>query len=173
MDLSKELIKVIMSKISDEAFQNEKPKYEEVLIKIFGEHVKPKDAMGFSNETIEYIYSYGYRLYNNGNYKKAADVFAMLLVLDPTDSRFPLALGACNHRLKNWAEAVQNYYLAGVLEATSPLPFYYIFDCYIQNNFLQEAALCLEEVIKRAGNQEAYAKIKQKSKLLLEGLKKG
>jgi type III secretion system low calcium response chaperone LcrH/SycD len=172
MEMIRQLIKDLVAKTPQDLSETEKAQYEDIMIKIFEEHQKPKDVLGFSDETMEYIYSYGYRLYNNGNYRKAAEIFIILVILEPLDPRFTLALGAANHRLNNWTEAIDNYYRCSLQDPTSPLPFYYMYDCYRQNDLLEESALCLEEVIKRAGDQKAFAKMKEKSRLTLEGLRK-
>lgn len=149
---------------------DKKQQFKEILKKIFIDRQKPMDAMGLGQDFIEYIYSHGYRLYNNGNYKKAREVFTMLGIFDPTDARFPLALGACRHRLKNYNEAVEAYYNSAVLNPETPLPWYYMYDCYIQLGLLDDAAICMQEVIKNCGDKEAFAKLKERSILMLDGL---
>jgi len=155
-------------KIPDE----DKGKFEEIMNKIFIERQKPRDVLGFSEEMMEHLYQYGYRLYDNGNYKKAANVFLGLTVYDPYEARFAMALGASSHRIKNFRDATKYYLRAGMLDPKDPLPFYYMYDCYSQAGSLSDAEICLEVVIRRCGKVPLFAKIKERSLLLLDSLKK-
>lgn len=152
--------------------EGEKGKYEEMLTKIFCENQKPQDVMGFSNEMMEHIYAYGYRLFNLGNYKQAAAIFQSLTVFDPYQSRFALALGASYHRQKNLRGASQYYLRAGFMNPEDPFPFFYLYDVYTLGEGLTDAQFCLEESIRRMGDNPTFAKMKEKCVLYLEGLKK-
>ena len=153
--------------LSDE----DKKKYEVIMKKIFEEHMKPKDVLGFSDEMIEYTYGYGYRLYNNGNYKKAEQVFTALTSLDPTSARFSLARAAAHHRLGHYGEAVEEYYKSGILDPSSPLPFFYMYECYTHGKLIEDAIICLEEAVKRSGDKKEFASLKTRSLMILDGLK--
>ena len=148
----------------------ERKKLEEIINQIFVEKKLPKDALGLSEETLEHLYAQGYRLYNNGNYKAAKDVFKVLNVYNPRESRYAGALGATFHRLKNYRDACEYYLAAAILDPQDPLPFYYMFDCYNQAGMLTEAEGCLLETIRRMGEDPIYAKLKIRCTLLLEGV---
>jgi type III secretion system low calcium response chaperone LcrH/SycD len=172
MDLVKQMIHEVIEMSSKKLTPEEKTRNEELLNKIFFENQKPKDALGLTNDMIEYIYSLAYSLYNNANYKKAYSLFSSLSTLVPDDPRFCLALGACCHRMGNYAQAVEEYYRNSILDTRSPLPFFYMYDCYIKNKLDEHAKLCLEEVIKRSGDKAEFAPLKDKCLLMLENMKK-
>lgn len=152
--------------------EEEKGKYEEIFVKIFCENQKPRDVLGFSSEMMEHIYAYGYRLFNLGNYKQASDVFTSLTVYDPYEPRYTLALGAAFHRQKNLREASQNYLRAGFMNPADPVPFFYLYDVYQSSGIVGDAQFCLEEAIRRMGDNPVFSKMKEKSLLYLESLKK-
>jgi type III secretion system low calcium response chaperone LcrH/SycD len=117
------------------------------------------------------MYAYGFRLYNLGDYKKALQVFTGLTMIDPQDFRFHLSLGAAYHRLKNHVSAVDSYYRSAQIEPENPMPHYYMYDCFMQENLWGDAQLCLDEVIKRCGNHPECAELKARCKMLSDPLK--
>jgi type III secretion system low calcium response chaperone LcrH/SycD len=152
--------------------EKERGKCEEVMLKVFDEGITPKEAMGFSDEMIEHMYAYGYRLYNLGSYKNAKKVFSSLMIFLPEEARFALGKAASCHRLKEYKEAADNYYLTGLLDVDSPMPFFYMYDCLIQMNRPGKAAQCLKEVIRRCGKHAIFSKVKERCLLLLKNLEK-
>jgi len=150
----------------------DKAKYKDILKQIVKDGKKPKDVLGFSDEMIEHMYSYGYRLYNLGDYKKARDVFLALNVLVPEDPRFTLALGSAFHRLKEYLEALRCYFTCGKQQPDNPMPFFFMYDCFIQGKLLGDAEICLQEVMRRCGDEEVFVPLKERCKLMLETLRK-
>lgn len=171
MEKIKEMIHEMIQKLDLNVSGEDKKKYEEMMVKIFIDQAKPQEVLGFSDEMMEHIYAYGYRLYNLGSYKKASEVFQGLTTYNPQESRYALALGASYHRQKNHRDASRYYLRAGVLDPKDPLPFYYLYDCYTQCGLLGDAYICLQEVIDRAGNNPLYEKIKERCILLQSSLK--
>jgi type III secretion system low calcium response chaperone LcrH/SycD len=150
--------------------EEEKGKYVDLMIEIFVKNRAAKDAMGFSDEMIENIYAYGHRLYNNGNYKKAKEVFTALTVFLPNEPRFYLGKAACCQSLHEWEEAATGYYTCGDIDKDSPMPYYYLYECLSQLKRFHEAAAALGEVIARCGDLDIFIKIKERCVLLLQNI---
>lgn len=172
MDTLDQLIDKSLGSIKIKLSDVDKEKYKVILKQIIKDGKKPKDVLGFSDEMIEHIYSYGYRLFNLGNYKKARDVFLALQVLVPDDPRFSLALGSSYHRLKEYLEALRFYYMCGNQDKDNPMPFFYMYDCFMQGKFLGDAEICLQTVIARCGNRKFFAALKRRCQLTLDTLHK-
>ena len=172
---NKEQMKAVIHELIEHANlpipASEKGKYEDIFVKIFCENRKPQEVLGFSNEMMEHIYAYGYRLFNLGNYKQAAAIFQSLTTFDPYQPRFALALGATYHRQKNLRGASQYYLRAGFMNPEDPFPFFYLYDVYLSGEGLSDAQFCLEEALQRMGDNPIFAKMKEKCVLYLEGLK--
>jgi type III secretion system low calcium response chaperone LcrH/SycD len=151
--------------------EDEQEKYKLIFTEIFRDGKTPSDALGFDKEMIEHMYAYGFRLYNLGDYKKALKVFIGLSMFDPQDSRFNLAVGAAYQKLNNVVKAVKYYYLCSQQDPSNPMPHFFMYDCFIQGDLWGDAALCLEEVIKRCGSEKDCAELKARAQLLLEPLK--
>lgn len=169
-DFAKIMIQEVMSRLpnKDKITEAEKAMQEEAMLKIILEDKTPKEALGFSDEMIEHMYAYGFRLYNLGNYKKAKDVFTSLSMFLPDDPRFYLGQGACCQRLKDWENAAAAYNTCSLIDADSPMPLFYMYECLSQLNRPHDAAACLGEVVKRCKDMEIFAKIKERCLLLLK-----
>lgn len=168
-DLAKMVIEEVMNRLpnKDKVTDAEKAQQEEAMLKIILKNQTPKEALGFSDEMIEHMYAYGFRLYNLGNYKKAKDVFTALSIFLPDDPRFYLGQGACFQRLKDWENAAAAYNTCSLIDTDSPMPLFYMYECLNQLGRSHDAAACLGEVISRCGDLELFAQIKERCMLLL------
>lgn len=167
----KALIHELVQNVDLSIPEGEKEKFEKIFVQIFCENKKAKDVLGFSTDMMEHIYAYGYRLYNLGNYKQASQIFTTLTIYDAYEPRYALALGAAYHRLKNYRDASENYLRAGFMNPEDPLPFFYLFDVYKSSGILTDALFCIQEAIKRMGDNPVFAKMKEKSLLYHDALK--
>jgi type III secretion system low calcium response chaperone LcrH/SycD len=164
------IIEDTMKTMDSKLSQEDKLKYRKIFKQILKNGKKPSEVLGFSPEMIEHMYAYGYRLFNLGNYKKALHVFIGLSLLDRTDPRFNMALGAAYHKLKKYVKAVNFYYKCSQQELDNPMPHFYMYDCFLQGELIGDAAFCLKEVIRRSGNLTECAELKVRCRLLLEPL---
>lgn len=165
------LEEMIEASMDSSLSQEEKQKYKSIFMQIFIDGKTPSEVLGFDKDMIEHMYAYGFRLYNLGDYKKAVNVFLGLTMFDQTDPRFSLAAGAAYHKLKNVVKAVDYYYQSSLEDPDYPMPHFFMYDCFMQQDLWGDAAFCLEEVIKRCGDHSEYNELKARCKLLLEPLK--
>jgi type III secretion system low calcium response chaperone LcrH/SycD len=133
--------------------------------------IMPKTALKISDETMEAIYSQAYALYNQGKYKEASYVFRFLMLLDLSTSKYVLGIAACLHRMKDFANAANLYFLAAALDPENPIPHYHATDCYIQLGFPALAIIALQMAINTCGDKPQYQVLKERAKLLQSGLK--
>jgi type III secretion system low calcium response chaperone LcrH/SycD len=171
MDAMQKLIEDTMKAFEKPIPEKEQAKYKEVMSQIFQGGINPKDALGFNDEMLEHMYAYGYRLYNLGSYRKARDVFLALVIFNPDDPRFHLAVASAYHKLQDYSKAITSYFHYASQEVDDPLPYFFMYDCYMQTKFLEDATFCLEEVVRRAGTKEDFQALKEKCKLMLASLK--
>ena len=140
---------------------------------VFEKGMLPKDAMGLSDSMVEGIYGYAYRLYNSGKYRDAAHLFRILIMLNPTESKYILGLAACQHMQQDYVNAIASYAFIGMIDPYNPLPHYHASDCYIKTGLIPMAIAELEQAIGKCGSQPQYALIKERAYLMLESLEKG
>lgn len=132
----------------------------------------PKETFGFDQAKMDLLYGQAYRLYQNGRYQEAIQMFRLLAVLGAKEPKYSLGLAACFHMLKEYDNANQFYTFAAVLDPNDPIPYFHSSDCYIQMNNTAGAIFCLEMAIKRAGNRPEYQILKDRATLTVNGLKK-
>lgn len=132
----------------------------------------PKEAFNISDEKIEAIYANAYRLYNSGKYEEAGYLFRLLMLVEPTESKHAIGLGACLHLLKEYENAAQTYILAGIMDPENPVPHYHASDCYLQMRDKASAILMLDMAVKRSGEKPEYQILKDRALLTIESLKK-
>lgn len=132
----------------------------------------PREALGFGDQRMEAGYAQAYHLYNTGKFLDAAQIFRWLVVLDATDPKYYLGLAACLHMLKEYNAAAEVYMTCSVIDGQTPIPFYHASDCYIQLRDRASAILMLELAIERAGMKPEYAVLKERARMMIEGLMK-
>ena len=134
--------------------------------------IMPKQALQISDDTMEAIYTQGYTLYNQSKFRDASYIFRLLMLLDFTTPKYVLGLAACAHRLSEFTNAANLYFLCAALDPTNPLPHFHATDCYVQLGATSIAAYSLQLAIETAGDQPQYESIKQRAELMYEGLNK-
>lgn len=152
--------------------EDQKAKYEELFLKIFEQEMLPKDAMGLSENVMESIYSFGYQLHKTGKFKEAAEIFKYLLQLDPSKTKYAIALGSCFQYLSRWQDAMGAYMEANLMDPDDPYPLTQIAECFIKLNCPKWALVCYKNAIERAEGISGYDQLKQRCLLMIDSLEK-
>lgn len=146
--------------------------FQNVGNKVTQKNMTPKDAMGLTDAMVEGIYGQAYRLYNNGKYRDASQLFRLLIMLNTTEPKYAMGLAACYHMLKDYRSAVDTYTIVGLVDPESPIPFYHASDCYIQMGDSVSALIALEMALKRAGEKPEFQTLRDRALMTIESLKK-
>lgn len=133
--------------------------------------VLPKEQLGINDRLLEYLYHFATKFYTNGQYKQGVNLFQVLFTLDPTQARFYTGLGCCQMQLKEHQEAISAFLMASELDRVDPLPFFYMSECLLTLNAPIEAAIALQSVISRCGDNPLFEILKNKATLMIETLK--
>lgn len=133
---------------------------------------KPKDAFGMSDKEIENMYAFGYNLFTHGKYNDSQLMMRHLMSLDPDDYRYPLACAAAYHQMKDYERAAPFYINASKLNPETPLPHYYLYDCFKNLNEPLSALLMLDNVIARCGDNPNHAVLKERTTRMRASLDK-
>lgn len=134
--------------------------------------IMPKQALQISDDTMEAIYTQAYTLYNQAKYRDSSFIFRLLMLLDFTTPKYVLGLAACAHRMQDYTNAANLYFLCAALDPDNPLPHFHATDCYIALNALATASYSLQLAIEVAGQQPQYESIKERATLMKEALDK-
>lgn len=134
--------------------------------------IMPKQALQISDDTMEAIYTQAFTLYSQSKYRDASYIFRLLMLLDFTTPKYVLGLAACAHRVQDYTNAANLYFLCAALDPQNPLPHFHAADCYMQLGAIAVATYSLELAIGIAGDQPIYQAIKQRAELMKEALDK-
>lgn len=170
-----------MTKQQGEEFNFHDPKFleakekiekgvKEITDKMIAEGKTPAEAMEVDPEFMESLYSQAYQLYQTGKYLDAGQQFRTLLLLDALEPKYAMGLAACFHLLKDYSHAIESYTYCGVIEPENPFPYYYSSDCFLELQDKVSAIVCLEMVIKIAGDKPEHAQIKERAKMSIAHL---
>lgn len=127
--------------------------------------------LGIDKSTAEGMYEQAYGHYTNGRYNDAIDIFQLLMVYNAEDPRFVMGLAACCHQLKEFDSAIQMYSTCGILDPEDPIPHYHLSDCYLQLNDKMSAVVALQMAVKRAGDKEEFAVMKDRALMAIKTYK--
>lgn len=144
---------------------------KEVVGKVIEKGVAMRDVLGLQSEVTEGIYGQAFRLYNSGKYKEASQLFRLLVVLNGTEVKFAMGLAACFHMMKEYVTAAELYTVCGLLDPSSPVPYYHASDCYLAIGDKASAIIALEMAVSRSKEREAFAQLKDRATLTMTKLK--
>jgi len=154
------------STIKEEKMEQIKAGIEGVTKK--GESIQKKAVL--SEAMIEGIYSQAYQLYNIGKYEEAIELFKVLIMANPSTSKFAMGLAASFHMLKNYKDAIKTYTLLNVIDSNNPVPFYHASDCYVQLKDPLSALVVLKMAVKAAGEKPEFRLLKEKALMMINSL---
>lgn len=144
--------------------------HEDLMIKIFQYGILPADAMGLSEDFLEYVYKYAYALYQQSKIEEARQLYIWLKVMNPVNQKYTIALTHCSILQKNWKEAVTNLMELAFLNLEDPLPFQKMSECLVEAGDLAGALIAIDKAIERAGDRKEYAMEKEKWLMTFESL---
>jgi type III secretion system low calcium response chaperone LcrH/SycD len=126
-------------------------------------------SFGIDEFFVKELYAEGYRLYQAGKYRQAQPYFHAVCFLNAQEASYLLALAATYQRLQEYEEAIERYLWLADVQTEMPLPFFYLYECYMQLGQFDKAGGALEELVRRAAQSPVYAQQREKGQLLLEG----
>ncbi len=130
-----------------------------------------QDATGVSDETLEEIYSLAYSYYDQGKYKESACLFQFLTGVCPKTYKYVMGFAASYHQLKIYAEAAAGFYIAFNIEPSNPEPAYYVMDCFLKQNLLEEAKEFANVTILVCDKRPEFQDLKNRCELIIKSLK--
>ena len=165
-----ETINQTIDKLSPDLPAKERQKLAETIENAIAKGIPVRQSLGINDATMEFVYSEGHKLFSTRKYEKAAKVFQVLYLLDPVDPRYALGIAASFQMAKDYEKAVAWYFVLAIIDEKSPLPFYYISDCFIKQNEPAASAEFLKKAMERCGNNPEYESLKARAKMMVETL---
>ena len=90
----REIIKNVVNENKVGLTPEELKREEEAMIKIFEMGFFPAEALGFSQEFLDYVYKYAYVLYQQNKIEEASQLYRWLKLMDPSDLIYTIALNS-------------------------------------------------------------------------------
>lgn len=163
----RELIKKVVHANRGNLTPEELKMQEEAMLEIFDEGVIPAEALGFSDEFLEYVYMYAYSLYQQNKIEEACQLYTWLKTMMP-DERYTIALSICYIQQKKWLAAVAALMELAYLNPEDPYPFEKMSECLTEAEDLPGALVAIEKAIQRAGDKSEFATEKEKWRMRYE-----
>lgn len=131
-------------------------------------------AKRFSDEQIELIYSVGHGLFMQGKFEKALNVFKLVMLYRPIDSRYTEAYATTLKRMGRFEEAIPVFAAAFVFgDLLQPMPAIHIAECLAALGRTDESECLVRPLLDFADVNAAYGDIRERAETLLVMLKKG
>lgn len=165
-----ESINQTVEELNPDLSPKEKQKIAETIGNAVLKGIPVKDSLGLNEDTMECLYSQGHRLFSTHKYAQAAKLFQVLYLLDPSDLRYALGIAASFQLGKDYEKAIGWYLALAVLDEDSPLPFYYISDCFLKQNEVAASLDFLQKTVERCGKNPLYSNLKTKATMMMEPL---
>lgn len=105
------------------------------------------DLYGIDQDRLEAVYSVAHNMYGNGKFDDALTMFRFLTVMDYSETRFWMGLGATQQMMADYEGAVQSYAYATMLDIEDPRPQIQAGYCLMQMGQLEIAQTALEGVL--------------------------
>lgn len=123
-----------------------------------------------SVEELERIYTRGYESYHAGRYDEALVDFTYLVMHQPWDRRFHMALGSALHQEGEFQHALKFYGYALFMDACDPTPTLAIAQCLLALGEQVDAREALQTAIEQSYSDPKYHSVKETASALLEKL---
>jgi type III secretion system low calcium response chaperone LcrH/SycD len=167
-DFDEEALEKSVSKVADEVTNVATEGLGKICQSLLVEGNSVQDLLGLKPEQVEGVYGQAYRLFNNGQYEQAKEIFRLLCTMDLQEPKYPLGVAACLHMEKKYTLAVLMYQSALILDPKNPVPHYHSADCYMQEQQWEPAIESLKEAIKLSGKDPKFIIIKDRAKMTLQ-----
>lgn len=105
----------------------------------------------FSRDAIEALYASGYGCYESGNYEHAIHFFHFLTIIDRNTKKHWVGLGASYQLSKKYANAVQCFAYAALLDENDPYIHVHAAECFFALDRTEQGdqALASAEIVVR------------------------
>jgi type III secretion system low calcium response chaperone LcrH/SycD len=138
--------------------------------KTLGQQKTLAEVRGITNSMLEDVYRQGLAYYEEEQLEEATTYFTYLVMHQPWDQRFHMALGSVLHLQAEYTDALSFYGYALCLNACDPRPCFRIAECMLALGDTPAAIEALETAVSQSESNPDYAQIWNMANTLLEKL---
>lgn len=169
-DEIRQMVEKSVNETSNDLSTKEKKEKIEMMMDILDKGIPVQQVLGITDEKVDAFYQMAASFYNAGNYQKALKFFSVLFEITGC-VEFAMGIAACHHCLHDYESAYEYYMFCSGMAPENPFPFFYAYDCVMNLGSIAMAEKMLTKVIEISGDNDEYKKIKEKSTLLIDGIK--
>jgi type III secretion system low calcium response chaperone LcrH/SycD len=136
------------------------------LVEYFGAGGTLAGLYGLNARELEAVYTQGYRLYNQGRWMEALQMFSFLAFQDHLERRYQVARAGCLQMLKRYEDALSAYGLASLMDATDPEVLLHMAECLLALRRRDDAQTALEAIAALTDGDGACAPIRARAAAL-------
>lgn len=115
--------------------------------------------IGFDEPFMEKIYQIGKNSFEEGHFTDAANVFSLLVSLDPGYSVGWTALGIILHSESRYKESLAAFHYASQIDPQNPISYLYAARCHKQLGQLTQARDALKQALQHASAKPQYVQL--------------
>lgn len=131
-----------------------------------------KTLANLSGQELEAIYAVAYNLFTARKYDQAIDLFKFLCLYDHTEPRWFYGLGVARQRKGDYAQAVDAFAVATLLDVEDPRPQVQAAYCLMALGNWPEAQSALEGTIMACGEEADQAGLRAQAEAMLATVRK-
>jgi type III secretion system low calcium response chaperone LcrH/SycD len=166
-----DMIETAINTVGKDLSPELKETFTKAIKRMETEGISRYEALGFQEGQLEWFYAKGFALYNLGKYKEAIAVFKYLISLDPSKAKYFLGLGACYFMQKRYDLAMYPYILASQLDRVTPIPMYYLAECFMKLGEKGEALVVYDQILDLIENNPFYQHLKTRIHMMADHLR--
>ncbi|MBS0653726.1 MAG: SycD/LcrH family type III secretion system chaperone [Verrucomicrobia bacterium] len=102
-------------------------------------NLSPEGVKPLSREEQNGLYATAFKLYNDGNYETAAELFTKLVLSAPFNHGFWKGLASSEQMKKEYTAALHAWCMVVLLNDKDPLPHFHAAECYLSQGNAEEA----------------------------------
>lgn len=136
------------------------------VLKLMEEGLSLADILGITKQQRDALLAQGGRLLQVGDIEKARDVLIMLYQLEPLDERTIYLLAATYQAEGDFKSAARIYVLFIALDATNPLGFLRLGECFLGAKEYDNAEGMFEQAMKEGQRKNDAANVAHAEKML-------
>lgn len=130
-----------------ESLPTESQENAEQLMATFAEGGTVGSLYGVDGNRLEAVYSVAHTMYGNGKFADALTMFRFLTIMDYTEMRYWMGLGATQQMMGDYDAAVQAFAYATMLDMDDPKPQLQAGYCLLKMGQYEPARSALEGVL--------------------------
>ncbi len=102
-------------------------------------NLSPGELKPLSQKEQTGLYATAYKLYNDGNYETAVELFTQLVLSAPFNHGFWKGLASSEQMRKEYTAALHAWCMVVLLNDKDPLPHFHAAECYLSQGNAEEA----------------------------------